>query len=144
MWWPVPCVAFAILSNQIVINRSHILTRINKATASPFPLSEDIKYCSTVIDRFTRWPDAIPIPNITAPVVVKTLAQWLNNLKSFWPTSRNDDYSREVIELMENISTQHLVLAKKIAELKMLWNTINLASLNAILFLHCSYVCGSV
>jgi cleavage and polyadenylation specificity factor subunit 1 len=36
----------------------------------PLPTSAGFTYCLTAVDRFTSWPGAIPIPNITANVVV--------------------------------------------------------------------------
>ena len=44
----------------------------------PLPPSEGMTYLFTVIDRFTRWPEAIPIPYATATSCVRALIRhWI-------------------------------------------------------------------
>nr|VZI05690.1 unnamed protein product [Spirometra erinaceieuropaei] len=44
----------------------------------PLPLSNGCFYLLTCVDRFTRWPEAIPLPDIAAPTVVKAfLSRWV-------------------------------------------------------------------
>ncbi|BHF70922.1 hypothetical protein SprV_0401397500 [Sparganum proliferum] len=46
--------------------------------AGPLPLSNGCSYLLTCVDRFTWWPEAIPLPDIAAPTVVKAfLSRWV-------------------------------------------------------------------
>ena len=45
----------------------------------PLPECEGHKYLFTVIDRFSRWPDAIPVTDMTAKTCARALIrQWIS------------------------------------------------------------------
>ena len=45
----------------------------------PLPPSQGFRYLLTCVDRFTRWPEAIPIPESTAPTVAQAfVTRWIS------------------------------------------------------------------
>ena len=48
---------------------------INLDIVGPLPISGNMRYLLTVVDRTTRWPEAFPVPDINTPTLAEAFIQ---------------------------------------------------------------------
>lgn len=84
--WTRACVHCqrAKISRHVSTPVSHFISptsrfgHVHMDIVGPLPSSQGYNYCLTCVDRFSRWPEAIPVENIEATTVAKAfLSGWV-------------------------------------------------------------------
>lgn len=72
----------------------------------PLPLSKNCKYCLTIIDRYTRWPEAIPIAETSTDTIVNVFySTWIARFgaPSVITTDRGSQFESQLFKTLTDM-----------------------------------------
>ena len=85
---------------------------INIDIVGPLPPSQGFKYLLTIVDRFSRWPEAIPLPEISTITCARALiAHWIARfgLPAEMSSDRGSQFTSEIwTALMKLLGVKHI------------------------------------
>ncbi|KFD64266.1 hypothetical protein M514_23550 [Trichuris suis] len=98
--------------------------KVHLDIVGPLPQSNGCKYILTCIDRYTRWPEALPLPDVTAATVAKAFVKdWISRygVPSALTTDRGTQFESELWrELMHVIGCERIDSWRQFLEMQML------------------------
>ena len=78
----------------------------------PLPPCQGYSYLLTCVDRFTRWPEAIPLPDITAPTVAQAFVSgWIARfgMPSSITTDRGTQFESDLFKQLMYLLGSHQI-----------------------------------
>ncbi|MBM6549339.1 DDE-type integrase/transposase/recombinase, partial [Streptococcus dysgalactiae subsp. equisimilis] len=87
------------------------LHHVHVDLVGPLPVSHDAIYLLTCVDRFTRWPDAIPLPGCSSEIVARAFLQnWVARYgcPAIVTTDRGSHFDGSFGELLQTLGTRHV------------------------------------
>lgn len=90
----------------------HRFEHIHMDIVGPLPVSNNFSYILTIIDRFSRWPEAFPIRDITALTVAKTfVTNYLSRfgVPSTITTDQGSQFESKLLRELNNIIGSHRI-----------------------------------